>query len=156
MITVTDSLTIGAPVKRVYEYCWNAELWPSITPHVRQVEFLESTAERQLMRMVVESGGKLYTTESERNTVPGEYITYRQRTPPVFLHEHSGEWRFTSAQGKTRVELTHRFEADHAAARQALGLAESDDVDSAIAERLKRNGLLTLSAVKEAAERESN
>lgn len=154
MTTVTDCVSISAPIYRVYEYCWRAELWPKITPHVRKVELLEASADHQRMRMVVESHAKLYTVESERHTVPGESITYRQMRPPVFLSEHSGEWRFSSSDGQTRVELTHRFQANRELARQVLGLSETGNVDTLIGERLKTNGRLTLLAVKQVVERE--
>ncbi len=148
MTTVTDSIRIMAPLEQVYDYCWNAEMWPRITPHVRQIDLLDAENDSQRIRMVVENEGKLYTVESIRHTVPGASITYQQTTPPPFLSEHSGEWRFSFAGAETRVELTHRFETRKEVARQVLGLAEGADVDDYVGERLKQNGLLTLSAVK--------
>jgi len=152
MTSVTDSIRIMAPLDQVYDYCWNAEMWPKITSHVRQVDLLHAGKDSQRIRMVVENEGKVYTVESIRHTVPGSSITYQQTTPPVFLTEHSGEWRFSSASGETCVELTHRFESKKEVARQVLGLAEGADVDSYIGHRLKQNGLLTLSAVKKTLE----
>jgi uncharacterized membrane protein len=153
MTTVTDKMFISAPVDRVYECCWNAELWPKITPHVREIEIVDAQADQQHMRMVVESEGKLYRLESTRTTVPGQRIFYRQNTPPDFLAEHCGEWRFYSAAGHTRIELTHQFVAKDTA-RQLLGLDPNVDVDAYIAIRLKKNGLLTLSAIKQMLEQE--
>jgi uncharacterized membrane protein len=155
MTTVTDMMLIGAPVERVYACCWNAELWPKITPHVREIEIVNAQQDQQQMRMVVESEGKLYRVESTRTTVPGQHIAYRQNTPPAFLAEHCGEWRFYSVAGHTRIELTHRFVAKDTA-RQLLGLDPNVDVDGYIAVRLKKNGLLTLSAIKQMLEQENN
>lgn len=153
MTTVTDSLFIAAPVEQVYEYCWNATWWPRITPHVRDIELVESSDTRQRMKMAVESDGKMYHTESVRESSPQQWIAYRQLTPPVFLEEHTGEWRFADVDGGTRVDLVHRFTARPELARQALGLGAHDDVEAGIGARLKRNGLMTLSAVKSVAER---
>lgn len=155
MTTVTDMMLISAPVDRVYECCWNAELWPKITPHVREIEMIDAQAHQQHMRMVVESEGKLYRVESTRTTVPGQHITYRQNTPPAFLSEHCGEWRFYSDANQTRIELTHQFVAKDTA-RQTLGLDQSVDINDYIASRLKKNGLLTLSAIKRMLEQEDN
>jgi uncharacterized membrane protein len=155
MTTVTDMMLISAPIERVYECCWNAELWPKITPHVREIEIVDTQADQQQMRMVVESEGKLYRVESTRTTIPGRRITYRQNTPPAFLAEHCGEWCFYSAAGHTRIELTHQFIAKDTA-RQLLGLDANVDVDAYIAARLKNNGLLTLTAIKQMLEQENN
>jgi uncharacterized membrane protein len=152
MTTVTDSICITAPLEEVYQYCWDAETWPRITQHVRQIDLLGTEDNGQRIRMVVENEGKLYTVESIRRTVPGTSITYQQTSPPPFLAEHSGEWRFSFAGKETRVELTHRFVAKREVALQILSLAEDTDVDAYVGDRLKRNGLLTLSAVKQTLE----
>jgi len=148
MTSVTDNIRIRAPLDQVYDCCWNAAIWPQITPHVRKIDLLNAGNHTQHIRMVVENEGKLYTVESIRHTVPGASITYQQTTPPIFLSEHSGEWRFSSSGEETSVQLTHIFETKKEVARQVLNLAEDADVDAYVGQRLKQNGLLTLSAVK--------
>ncbi|HEV2964421.1 MAG TPA: SRPBCC family protein [Candidatus Angelobacter sp.] len=148
MKSVTDTIRIAAPLDKVYDCCWNAEIWPRITSHVRQIDLLDTGKDRQRIRMVVENDGKLYTVESIRSAIPGSLITYQQTKLPEFLSEHSGEWHFSFAGAETSVQLTHRFKAKEEVARRILGLAENADVDAYVGQRLKQNGLLTLNAVK--------
>lgn len=155
MSRVTDKIFIKAPIDRVYEYCWNATLWPKITPHVREIEIFDQSAEGHRMRMTVENEGKLYKVESTRTTVPCRRISYKQTTPPAFLSDHSGEWEFSAVDQETCVQLTHHFVAKDTAAAM-LGVPDSVDLESYIGERLTRNGLLTLSAIKAALEKEGN
>ncbi len=155
MTSVTDTVTIAAPLEQVYTYCWNAEIWPSITSHVRSVEMVVATATEQYFCMVVESEGKSYSVESKRTTKPNEWIRYAQEKPPLFLAEHSGEWRFQSIDQKTHVELIHRFVAEENA-REVLGLAADVNVDTFIGERLKANGVRTLCAIKNLLEAEQH
>lgn len=149
MNTVTDTMSIAAPLDLVYEYCWHAEHWPKITPHVRIVKISEQSDVRQRIEMSVESDGVLHSVESTRTAVPRHLITYKQDKPPAFLAEHSGEWSFRSDNDTTVVTLIHRFEAREDVARRVLGCSESDNVVDQIGARLLRNGRLTLTAVKE-------
>jgi ribosome-associated toxin RatA of RatAB toxin-antitoxin module len=152
MISVTDSIVIHGPLQTVFAHCWNAEQWPEITPHVKSVRLLEQTPVFQRMAMTVESDGKLFNTESTRQCAPPQKIEYQQLTPPPFLSHHSGEWRFHGENDGTRVELTHRFVADEELARRILSLGPEQNVGAYIGERLKRNGLLTLRAIKQLVE----
>jgi ribosome-associated toxin RatA of RatAB toxin-antitoxin module len=152
MVSVTDSILIHGRLQTVFAHCWNAERWPEITPHVKSVRLLEQTAGFQHMTMTVESDGRLFNTESTRQANPPHKIEYQQLTPPPFLSHHSGEWRFLAEDGGTRVELTHRFVADDELARRILSLSREQNVCAYIGDRLKRNGLLTLRAVKQLVE----
>ena len=155
MTSVTDTLTIAAPLEQVYAYCWNAEIWPTITSHVRNLRMVVATATEQHFSMVVESEGRLYPVESRRTSKPNEWIRYAQEKPPIFLSEHSGEWRFQSVDQKTLVELTHRFVAKKNA-RELLSLAADVNVETFIGDRLKANGVRTLCAIKNLLEAEQH
>lgn len=148
-ISVSDEHDIAADIASVYDSIWNAQLWPRITSHVKKIEMLESSERHQRMLMTVEANGRLHTVESVREAVPGELVTYRQTRPPVFLSEHTGEWRFSATPGGVHLALVHRAVVDDEQAVASLDVATVDEAVELIARTLKANGARTVLAVKE-------
>lgn len=148
-VSVFDEYDIASDIDSVYSSIWNAQLWPRITSHVKKIEMLESTERHQRMLMTVEANGRLHTVESVREAVPGELVTYRQTRPPVFLSEHTGEWRFTVTTGGVHLALVHRAVVDDDQAVANLGVATVDEAVELIARTLKANGARTVLAVKQ-------
>lgn len=148
MLTVTDDVRVDASIERVFETFWQPELWPRITPHVKQVEMLLRGARSQRFRMVVESNGRRFESESARTAEPHELISYVQiKTPPIFVR-HCGDWRFSVDEtGMTRVSLVHQvLLADEAPA--ILGTVPGQPTETFVADSLRRNGSLTMHALK--------
>lgn len=148
MLVVTDSIIINGDLPRVFDCCWNATLWPRITRHVKQIEMIEWQATHQRFKMSVEANGKRHDMETEREAVINERITYRQSQPPPFFDEHLGEWRFEKLDGGVRVTLIHKARINESKAREILEVGSLDEAERVISETLKRNGRLTMSAIK--------
>lgn len=148
MLVVTGEITINGSLDHVYACFWNAELWPRITPHVKQVEMVEQDQHRQRFRMVVESRGKQYQMETERCSFPNEMITYRQAHPPPIFRKHSGDWKFRQTENGVQVQLTHRVVLNQEMAKKVLGLNSISAVTETVTSILKNNGSTTMSAIK--------
>lgn len=148
MVTVRDEVRVRAPLREVFRCVWDATLWPELTDHVRRIEMLGGDDRSQQFRMTVESNGRLHTVESERKAEPGQWVSYRQTRPPVFLLEHSGDWRFAEEGGEVTVHLEHRAEVDYPKALEALGVSSAVEADERVSQALKVNGSKTLLAIK--------
>lgn len=148
MITITDEVLVKADLQHVFDCIWDATCWPRLTTHVKRIEMLEDGDCRQRFLMTVESGGKDHTVESVREAEQGRWIRYRQIRPPIFLKEHTGEWRFVSVAQGVRVDLTHRAEIDYEKALPVLAASSPEEADQVVSNALKVNGSKTLLAVK--------
>ena len=148
MPSVSDELTISGDLGEVYECFWNPRLWAAITPHVKSIQMLEEATGFQQFIMEIESGGKLYRTESKRIGIPFEKIQYEQLQPPPFLTRHTGSWTFRRSDDGIRVTLVHNFEIDAAKASECIGTQSSSDAQQQIGAALKKNGLITMNAIK--------
>jgi uncharacterized membrane protein len=147
MLTVSDSITIDAPLELVFRTHWNPELWPRITPHVKRIEMLESGLRSQRFRMEVESNGRRYETESVRTAEPHSRIAYVQTRTPALFARHCGEWLFSVEGDQTRVALVHEVVLSERAP-DILGSRPGPETESAVADALRRNGNMTMSALK--------
>jgi hypothetical protein len=148
MLTVTDTIRIKGDLSRVYDCFWNPEYWPHLTEHVKQIEMLEWEGMRQRFKMRVEANGKQYLMETERVGVLDTSITYRQTQPPPFLLMHSGKWDFAADNGDVCVTLTHSVLIDQNKALEMLSVGSLPEAERIIGENLKRNGSMTMNAVK--------
>jgi ribosome-associated toxin RatA of RatAB toxin-antitoxin module len=153
---ITDEVFIESEAPRVFACCWDVELWPRITPHVKRIQMLQQKGCHQEFIMTVEVNGREHTVHSEREAVPEQRITYRQTRPPVFLKEHRGEWRLTREEGGIRVELTHQAILDEERAMQVLGARTPEEAREQVASSLKASGARTLGAIKHHLERRLN
>jgi len=148
MLVVTDSTIINGKLSRVFDCFWDPTLWPQITPHVKQIEMIEWEDTHQRFKMSVEANGKRHDMETERIAVINERITYRQSQPPPFFDEHIGEWLFEELDEGVRVTLIHKARINEPKAREILEVGSLAEAEVLISETLKRNGRLTMSAVK--------
>jgi len=148
MMTVTDTTIIRGRLDEVFECFWDPTLWPRITPHVKQVEIIAWQGAHQQFKMCVEANGKPHWMESEREAVDGRRITYRQTRPPVFFLEHTGEWGFAEVDDGVQVTLIHRVSIDEAKAQEVLNVGSRAEAETLIQQTLKRNGRLTMTAIK--------
>jgi aromatase len=148
MLTVTDTIKINADLGRVFDCFWNPEYWPRLTDHVKGIDMLDSHETRQRFKMLVESNGKQFLMESERECVLDTSITYVQTQPPPFLRRHTGRWDFVADGDGVSVTLTHDVVIDEEKALELLPVSTVEEAKRMIGENLKRNGSLTMNAVK--------
>lgn len=148
MLVTSDIVEIKGNVDEIFRYLWDAESWPSITPHVKRIEMLEYAADFQRFKMYVESEGKEYAMETARSRIVNKSISYRQLQPPPLFLKHSGEWRFDEIGGSVRITLTHRVLLNESEAKHALGVSSVPQAEEKVRAILTRNGSLTMFAVK--------
>lgn len=148
MIVVQDEVLIRAPLETVFGCFWEPALWTRITPHVRRIEMLDASAQRQRFLMTIETRGETHTMETQREAIPPTRISYRQSRPPAFLLRHSGTWTFSEEEEGVRVRLVHEAEID--ASKLAMLHADTvEHAESMVARNLRANGNRTMVAVKE-------
>lgn len=148
MLTVTDTIMINADLSQVFDYFWNPQYWPRLTDHVKGIEMLDANATQQRFKMLVVSNGKQFLMETERQCVLNSSISYRQTQPPPFLQKHTGRWEFVAGSDGVSVTLTHDVVIDEEKALKLLPVSNLDEAKRMIGENLKRNGSLTMNAVK--------
>lgn len=148
MLTVTDTIRIDADLNEVFDCFWNPHYWPRLTDHVKGIEMLDSDETRQRFKMLVESNGKQFLMETERQCVLNSSISYAQTQPPPFLQKHTGRWDFVAGNDGVSVTLTHDVVIDEQKALKLLPVSNFDEAKRMIGENLKRNGSLTMNAVK--------
>lgn len=150
MLVVEDEHLIQADLARVFECCWDARLWPRITPHVTRAEVEPQDERHHRLHMTVVSDGRAHDVESLRTATPHAWIGYTQVRPPAFLRSHEGEWRFATDAGGAgvRVSLVHRANVAYDVAYAVLQVTSAAEADARIAAALKANGARTLLAIK--------
>jgi hypothetical protein len=153
VLTVTDRINIDCSLDQVYSCFWRAELWPTITQHVKKIEMLDESTTYQRFRMQVLSNNKLFSMETERIGELNHRISYRQTTPPRIFDEHTGEWLFAQRGTETVVTVIHHVLINEEQARATFNVDTLSEAEQIIAATLKRNGSMTMMAVKELLER---
>jgi len=148
MLTVTETIMIDADLSQVFDCFWNPQYWPRLTDHVKGIEMLDANETQQRFKMLVESNGKQFLMETERQCVLNSIISYRQTQPPPFLQKHTGRWEFVAGRDGVSVTLTHDVVIDEEKALKLLPVSNLDEAKRMIGENLKRNGSLTMNAVK--------
>lgn len=148
MFEINDQVKIKTTINSLYKYFWHPEWWTRLTPHVKAIEMIEEESTYQHFKMDVESDGKIYNVETERWSDPYKSISYKQCRPPVFLRAHQGFWEFSQDGDEVVVSLTHKVDIDESKAIELLPVSNSEEARKLIAANLKKNGLLTINAVK--------
>jgi hypothetical protein len=148
MLVVTDITIIHGELSQVFTCFWDPTLWPRITPHVKEIEMIEWEDTHQRFKMSVEANGKLHRMETVRDAVINARITYKQSQPPPFFDEHMGEWSFEQEEGGVRVTITHKARINESKAREILEVDSLAEAEALISKTLKRNGQLTMAAIK--------
>jgi ribosome-associated toxin RatA of RatAB toxin-antitoxin module len=106
MTSITNSIRIDAPAKRIYELASATERWPEILPHYRYVRVLAQDGANR----TVEMGAR-------RGAIPVRW-TAEQRNDPVlpaiyFRHVRGWTrgmdvvWHFAEDNGGTTVSIVH-------------------------------------------------
>src|SRR5207247_11029468 len=102
----TNSITMRAPRKSIFETAANLELWPQMLPHYRYIRYLERSPCRNLVVMA-----------STRSGIPiswiSEQIIDRDRAEVRFLHLKAFTkgmrvvWTFQEVPAGVLVEINH-------------------------------------------------
>ncbi len=102
------SVEIAGSAEAVYDFLYQAKLWPDRLPHVENLHLAEDVPGIQAMTMVtLAKDGSTHTTESIRVCFPGERIVYKQTTPPSLMATHLGAWVITPTADGVRVTSEH-------------------------------------------------
>lgn len=109
VLTWTEAITVNAPVDKVYDFLYRADLWPDRLPHVARLDLSETTPNVQSMEMDTKStDGSIHTTKSVRVCFPNEAIVYKQTGTPEIMAAHTGRWDFKeTANGTVELSSTH-------------------------------------------------
>ena len=62
----TNSITMRAPKKSIFETAANLELWPKILPHYRYIRYLERSPDRNVVVMAATRSGIPISWTSEQ------------------------------------------------------------------------------------------
>jgi aromatase len=107
-LTFEDSVTVSGEVSEVYDFLYQAHLWPKRLPHVSRMDLREDTKGIQVMEMETTTNeGATHTTKSVRVCVPDQRIVYKQVVVPPLMTAHTGEWRVTPVRGGAAVTSRH-------------------------------------------------
>lgn len=97
MTSMTNSIRIHAPAKRIYELASATERWPELLPHYRYVHVLESEGAHRTVEMA-----------ARRGAIPVRW-TAEQRNDPVLPAIY-----FRHVRGWTRgMDVVWHFEEDN-------------------------------------------
>ena len=115
--SLTEETLIQASVQTVYERLLNVRDWPSLLPHVEQIDMVYDDGRYQEFYMSVKgTDGSAIKVRSVRKCEPGE-ILFFQPQPPVFLKTHNGGWQFSPTEsGGCRVVTYHNWRLSEQAA----------------------------------------
>ena len=134
-IEVVRTMTIEAPVERVYEFWSDFENFPRFMSHVREVR--RTGGDRTHWVVAGPGGAPIEWDAIVTRRVPNELIAWR--TVEGALVEHSGEVRFRPAgPGTTRVEVRMTYQPVGGALGHGVASLFASDPDRVIGEDLAR------------------
>ena len=134
-VEVVRTMTIEAPVERVYEFWNDFENFPRFMSHVREVRRMGG--DRTHWVVAGPGGAPIEWDAIVTQRVPNELIAWR--TVDGALVEHSGEVRFRPAgPGTTRVEVRMTYRPVGGAFGHGVASLFGSDPDRVIGEDLSR------------------
>ncbi len=114
MPTVTAAVDIAAPLDRVYALSRDIEAFPSFMPDVQEVKILEQrpdgTQKSTWVGIVKEFKRTISWTEEDYWDDTAHTCRFEQTEGDFAVYR--GDWRFTTADGGTHVELELEYEYD--------------------------------------------
>lgn len=111
MPTVESTITIAAPLEKVYSLARDIERFPEFMDDVEEVEILERTADRQVSRWVgaVKEFKRTIQWTEEDFWNDQDHTCRFQQTEGDFS-EYSGNWEFLQNENGTEVTLVVNYE----------------------------------------------
>lgn len=153
-LVFADTVRAAGRAQDVYEFLYQAQLWPSRLPHVDRLELIEEVPGIQVMAMDTRTAdGSVHTTRSTRVALPGHRIVYKQTETPALMAAHTGEWSIVEAPGGVDVTSRHSVTIRPEAITQVLGAgADLAAARSFVQRALSANSTATLRLAKAYAE----
>ncbi|MGR4065429.1 MAG: type II toxin-antitoxin system RatA family toxin [Vulcanimicrobiaceae bacterium] len=119
MTTMTNSVRIAAPARRIYDLASATERWPEILPHYRFVRVLSQNGDEREVEMAARRGLiPVRWTAVQRND---------EQTPAVYFRHTSGwtkgmdvVWRFEENANATDVSIVHDLTFSFPVAEKAI------------------------------------
>jgi ribosome-associated toxin RatA of RatAB toxin-antitoxin module len=102
----TNSITMRAPRKSIFETAANLELWPKILPHYRYIRYLERSPDRNLVVMAAMRSGIPISWTSEQ-TVDRDRFEIRFHHLKAFTKGMRVVWTFKEIREGVLVEIAH-------------------------------------------------
>jgi ribosome-associated toxin RatA of RatAB toxin-antitoxin module len=102
----TNSITMRAPKKSIFETAANLELWPKILPHYRYIRYLERSPDRNLVVMAAMRSGIPISWTSEQ-TVDRDRFEIRFHHLKAFTKGMRVVWTFKEIREGVLVEIAH-------------------------------------------------
>ncbi|WP_327071991.1 aromatase/cyclase [Kitasatospora sp. NBC_01302] len=155
VFSFTDTVSIDGPRSAVYDFLYQAALWPERVPHVTRLEMAEDVPNLQAMEMDTRTpAGDVHTTKSIRVCFPESLIVYKQTKVPALMTAHTGYWQLTEREdGGVDATSQHLVVLNPDTITTVLG--EGATVSTAtefIRSALSKNSTTTLRYAKEFAE----
>ena len=112
MRSVVNTVSIDAPVERVWRCCTDVERWPTIFPGVLEVSRTEVGTDEVVMDMTVQNTLGHNSVRSHRRYRPGEHcIDFAMVSLPPAIASMAGDWVLSSDGASTRLAVRHDFVA---------------------------------------------
>lgn len=156
--TFDFTVHFDAESDRVFEAFWGLADWPSVAPHVRQIEMHFEDESTQILTMHVETRGRHDAFRSVR-VRQDDSIFFIQPRPPALLRRHWGWWHVQGTDAGTAVRSEHTIEVEPIRAEQflrSIGVEPSstDEVTAKLIEIIRANSRQTMVALKERLEQQ--
>lgn len=103
-------LDIPGPVAEVFEMTRDVTRWKEYMPAVTSAEFIDQTADGDVVEITAEANDQKHTWRSARAVDRAGFTIEFSRIGAVApLVEMRGRWEFHPTPGGTRAVLTHRY-----------------------------------------------
>src|SRR4051794_5786061 len=102
----TNSIIMHAPKMSIFEVAANLELWPTILPHYRYIQYLERGIDRHIVIMAATRSAIPIKWTSEQ-IIDREKIEVHFNHLKAFTKGMHVVWTFTDTPDGVRVEILH-------------------------------------------------
>jgi aromatase len=154
LFSFEDSVTIQAPAEQVYDFLYQADLWPERLPHVARVQLDQGRSGEQRLEMDTTSpDGSAHTTVSFRIGLAPHTLAYKQTVLPQAFTAHTGRWTLTPADGGGTVATSrHTVRLDPVHVLALPGVHSLEQGRTVVRAALGGNSLTTLNRARETLE----
>ncbi|MFG2393266.1 SRPBCC family protein [Streptomyces lavendulae] len=158
LVTVEDTVTVEAPVGRVFAALYGAGEWPDHMEHVARAEVRgEGPGHTHVLELdTIEHHGGTFTTRAARVGLPDNKIAYKQLLLPPLGASHHVQWLLTEEGGTTRVRSVQTVVIKESGVAAVLGEGASTEAARGFVQsELSSKVRLILDAVKHRLEQDA-